>query len=105
MRTRKNSVLDTFHTVVLMELFYGHLEARNVVKANSEIVKFNFATLIFIVTGKLFYTRILYILLPFLLLKELLLSLSSRRYDVSLSSSNPSDYLKALVNLHLSANF
>ena len=104
MRTRKNSVLDTFHAVVLKEIFYGHFEVRNVDKVNSEIVKFNFATLIFIVTGKLFYTRTLYILLPFLPLKELLLSLSSRRYDVSLSLSNPSDYLKALINLHPSAN-
>ena len=105
MRTRKNSVLDTFYAVVPMEIFYGYLEVRNVDKANSEIVKFNFATLIFIVTGKLFYTRTLYILLPFLPLKELLLSLSSRRYDASLSLSNPSDYLKALINLHPSANF
>ena len=35
--------------------------ARNIDKANSKIFQFNFASFCFIVTGKLFYTRVLYI--------------------------------------------
>ena len=51
---------------------------RYIDKANSNIFHFNFASFLFIVTGKLFYTKNLYILQ----LKELFLNLSLKRYHV-----------------------
>ena len=54
---------------------------RNVDKANKKIVQFNFVSF-FIITGKSFYTKVLYIRLPILQLKELFLTLSFMRYDV-----------------------
>ena len=56
--------------------------ARNIDKPNSKIFQLNFASLPFIVAGKLFCTRILFVRQLVLQLKELLFSLLLRRYHV-----------------------
>ena len=90
--------------------------ARNTDKANSKIFQFKFASLPFIVARRLFWTKNLYVrqlVLQFkkncfiaFCLEDIMCYFNVAFYDVRKQCSpNLRYFVKALINLHASANF